>query len=168
MDVRVFHDDLPAPARRPDAPVDLLLSPGLLQATQQELRGRSDARREALVLWAGRATSDGRALISHLLAPETLSRRDFLTIAPAERHALAAWLRAEQLLVFSDLHTHPGAAFLSRADIAAPFSTRDGFYATVVPNFAQGAPMTDWRMYEATGGRWQEVLPETRVHELSV
>lgn len=166
MQTRAFTSALPAPGRRPDAPVELLVAPGLIAATQDELRERSDRRREALVLWAGRPTPDGRALVSHLLLPEFVSRRDHLTLPPAERHTVAAWIRAEQLLIFSDLHTHPARAFLSRADVAAPFSTRDGFYATVVPNFAQDPLMKDWRMYEATGGSWQEVTPETRIHEL--
>jgi hypothetical protein len=168
MEVRVFTDSIPEPGRRPDAPVDLVLAPGLLAATQDELLARSDGRREALVLWAGRSSPDGRAVISHLLTPAFVSRRDHLTIPPAERHLLADWVRGEQLLIFSDLHTHPTRAFLSSADIAAPFSTRDGFYATVIPNFARGAPGEDWRLYEVLNGRWHEVPPKARIRELSL
>jgi hypothetical protein len=168
MEVRMFAATLPGPGPRPAPPVDLLLAPGLLAATQDELRERSDRRREALVLWAGRPTHDGRALISHLLMPEFISRRDHLTIPPAERHRLADWVRAQQLLIFSDIHTHPTRAFLSSADIAAPFSTREGFYATVVPDFAQGPPMHGWRMYEALDAQWHEVDPEARIHELGL
>lgn len=168
MEVRTFAVTLPDPGTRPDPPVDLLLAPGLLAATQEELRRRSDRRREALVLWAGRPTADGRAVLSHLLMPEFASRRDHLMIPPAERHLLADWVRTERLLIFSDLHTHPTRAFLSTADIAAPFSTRDGFYATVIPDFAQGPPMHGWRMYEAFDARWHEVDPEIRIHELGV
>ena len=168
MEVRTFTSSIPEPGRRPEAPVDLVLATGVLGATQEELRIRSDLRREALVLWAGRPLADGRAVISHLLMPEFVSRRDYLTVPPAERHLLADWVRSKRLLIFSDLHTHPARAFLSPADIAAPFSTRDGFYATVIPNFAQGAPGEGWRMYEALGGRWHEVALETRIHELGV
>lgn len=168
MEVRSFASALPDPRRRPDAPVELELAPGLLSVTQDELRSRSDGRREALVLWAGRALDDRRALISHLLMPEFVSRRDYLTIPPAERHLLAERVRAEELLIFSDLHTHPTQAFLSLADVAAPFSTRDGFYATVIPHFAEGGPGEGWRMYEALDGRWQEVALETRVRELGL
>ena len=73
---------------------------------------------------------------------------------------MADWVRAEQLLIFSDLHTHPGRAFLSAADMAAPFSTRDGFYAAVVPNFAQGEPLEGWRMYEAAAGAGTRSVPK--------
>lgn len=166
MEVRTFDLPLPDPATRPKPPVSLLLGPGLLAATQEELRERSDRRREALVLWAGRADPDGCALISHLVMPEVVSRRDHLTIPPEERHRLADWVRAERLLIFSDLHTHPGRAFLSTADVSAPFSTRDGFYATVVPDSAQSEPLERWRMYEAVAGRWHEVIPEARIDEL--
>jgi hypothetical protein len=168
MEARVFMSSLPAPRPRPLGPIALLVAGGVLAATQDELRRLSDGRREALVLWAGRALDDTHAVISHLLLPESASRRDHLTVPPAERHRLADWVRAEQLLIFSDLHTHPREAFLSAADIAAPFSTRDGFYATVIPRFAMDAPGEGWRMYEARGGGWSEVLPESRIHELGV
>lgn len=120
------------------------------------------------MLWAGRPAAHGRAIISHLLTPEFVSSRDHLTIPSAERHVLAAWLRERDLLIFSDLHTHPRQAFLSPADVAAPFSTRDGFYATVVPYFASGDTGAGWRMYEALAGRWREVPLEDRVDDLSV
>ena len=165
MEVLSFPIALPGPAPRPSPPVSLLLAPGLLTATQDELRERSDRRREALVLWAGRPGTDRAAVISHLVIPRFISVRDHLTIPREERHLLANWVRAEQLLIFSDLHTHPGRAFLSPADVAAPFSTRDGFYATVIPDFALGEPLEEWRTYEAIDGRWNEVDPRRRFHE---
>ena len=161
-------DQLPAPGPRPEAPVQLDLAPGLFAATQRELRTRSDGRGEAIVLWAGRPTGDGHAMVSHLLLPSFLSSRDRLTIPRDERHRLAAWLLEQQLLIFSDLHTHPHQAFLSQADVAAPFSTRDGFYATVIPDFATGEPGAGWRAYEAISGRWHEISIRERFHELGV
>lgn len=139
-----------------------------MAATQSELRVRSDGRREAIVLWAGRPIRDGHALISHLLLPSFLSSRDRLTIPREERHRLAAWLLEQQLVIFSDLHTHPRQAFLSEADVAAPFSTRDGFYATVIPDFAAGPPGAGWRAYQAMAGRWREISIPERFHDLGV
>lgn len=167
MEVRVFDKPPPAGVPRPSPPVHLRLADGLLAATQAELRQRSDLRREALVLWAGRPSQDAID-VTHLVLPRFISRRDYLTLPASERHRLVDWLRQNELLVFCDLHTHPGRAFLSAADIAAPFSSRDGFYAIVVPDFASGATAAGWRMYEARDGRWAEVLLRERIRGLSI
>jgi hypothetical protein len=163
MDVQILDSDLPVAGPRPNAPVRLRPAAGMVAATQAALRAGSDARREAIVLWAGRADRDGVAAISHLLLPRFISRRDFLTIPQDERIELARYLRTEGLLAFADLHTHPRQAFLSDADIAAPFSVRDGFYAAVIPDFALRAPGQDWRFYEARARTWTEIDPEERI-----
>lgn len=163
MRVRVFTDDLPAPRERPNPPVRLRLSDGLLEETQVALRNGSAGRRESTVLWAGRPLDCSTGLVSHLLLPAFSSRRDFLTISKEERVAVATFLRAEGLLAFADLHTHPREAFLSEPDRARPFSRRDGFYAIVIPDFATRAPGLDWRFYEAGGGDWREAQADERV-----
>jgi hypothetical protein len=168
MRVVQFAEDLPEPGRRPSAPVALQLPAGLAQRTQHELRTASDERREAIVLWAGRPAGQGTALISHLLLPAFESDFDRLVIPPPVRHELATWLRHERLIVFADLHDHPHEAFLSEADVVAPFSSKDGFYAVVIPDFATGEPLRGWRVYEALGGSWHERRLEDRFHELTV
>jgi hypothetical protein len=157
MNALVFDVELPPPAPRPDAPVRLRLAPGVLEATQQALRLGSAGVREAIVLWAGRSAGEHVAVISHLILPVFHSRRNFLTIPQPERLELAAYLRAEGLLAFADLHTHPEEAFLSAADEARPFSRKDGFYAVVIPAFAAGHPGVDWRFFQSRSGRWSEV-----------
>lgn len=165
---RRFAIAMPAPSRRPAPPVTLLLPPDLLEQTQLELREASGGHCEAIVLWAGRPTADGDALITHLVMPKFESGRDHLTIPPVVRHELAVWVRSERLLVFADLHDHPAEAFLSRADVAAPFSTTNGFYAAVIPDFAVGDPGVEWRLYEALDGQWHERPTSSKFHELSV
>jgi hypothetical protein len=168
MHSRCFASGLPAPGPRPKPPLTLLLPPGLLEQTQLELRAASAGRREAIVLWAGRPTTDGKALISHLVMPRFVSDIDHLTLPPVVRHELAAWLRTERLLVFADLHDHPAHAFLSEADIAAPFSTKNGFYAVVIPDFAVNGAGVDWRLYDAIDGHWYERPIANRFHELTI
>jgi hypothetical protein len=164
MEVQTFGAGVvPDPATRPPAPVRLRPAPGLIAATQTALRTGSDARREAIVLWAGRADGASGAVLSHLILPRFSSRRDFLTIPQDERATVAAYLRAEGLLAFADLHTHPRRAFLSDADITAPFSIRDGFYAVVVPDFASRAPGAGWRFYEVRRRSWAEIDPKERI-----
>ena len=164
MEVQTFGVGvLPNPAPRPPAPVRLRPAPGLIAATQTALRAGSDGRREAIVLWAGRTDGASAAVLSHLILPRFTSRRNFLTIPQDERATVAAYLRAQRLLAFADLHTHPRRAFLSDADIAAPFSIRDGFYAVVVPDFATRVPAAGWRFYEVRRRSWAEINPMERI-----
>lgn len=149
---------LPSRARsRPAPPVRLLVCPAALEATQGALRSASAGEREALVLWSGRAVSDDTAVVSHLIAPECVASKDILVVPYSERIEVSRFLREHELLVFADLHTHPGVAFLSLADRARPFSVRPGFYAVVVPDFGIGKPLEGWRMYEAANADWEEV-----------
>jgi proteasome lid subunit RPN8/RPN11 len=141
--------------------VGLRLADGLLERTQAALREASADTHETLVLWAGRPEGAG-GVISHLLLPRCTSGHDYLTVPRDERLAVATFLRREQLLVFADVHTHPGAAHLSLMDRTRPFSTMDGFYAIVVPDFANGPAGIGWRAFEATVGDWQEVSPDSR------
>lgn len=148
----------PGPPRpRPAPPVTLSLSRDLVEDTQQALRVTSAGVRESLVLWAGRTVDAHATVVTHVIEPECIATNDVLIVPKYERVAVARFLRDYDLLIFADLHTHPGAAFLSAADRARPFSSRDGFYAVVVPDFATRAPLDGWRVYEASDGGWEEV-----------
>jgi hypothetical protein len=162
MNVIELTSTRPDPGPRPPAPAILHLPPGGLERTQEELRARSDGQREALVLWAGRPRPGGGAGLTHLLALDCNASRHRLDVPIAERIKVAEHVRSERLLVFADLHTHPGDAFLSEADRVRPFGVRDGFYAIVVPTFAEGVPGAGWAMFEADGGRWWEGSTDER------
>jgi proteasome lid subunit RPN8/RPN11 len=153
--VESYADALPQPGPRPAPPVALNLSDGVLRGTQDLLRAHSDGCRESLVFWAGRATPTG-AMITHVIAPDTEAHYDQLDVPSAARAEMALFLRRERLLVFADLHTHPGEAFLSIADRIRPFSTLPGFYAIVIPEFAEGEVGVGWRCYTYTGTDWKE------------
>lgn len=148
---------------RPGPPVELHLPAGGLHATQVELRDGSAGCREALVLWAGRATGVHTAAITDLIVPVCEATHEMLVVPHAERVSVAEHLRREGLLVFADLHTHPGTAFLSVADRARPFSQRPGFYAVVVPDFAAAGAGVRWRMYASVGEDWEEVAADERL-----
>jgi hypothetical protein len=169
MNVYCLTDAMPAPAARPGPPVKLHLAEGVIKATQRLLCEGSDGWREAIVLWAGRADGDGTALVSHVVAPLFDSGPDWLTIPLEERSVVVQFVRRERLLLFADLHTHPRGAFLSPADRARPFSARRGFYAVVIPDFAQGSPGDGWRFYEADAdATWPEVRARERVDGWSI
>jgi hypothetical protein len=162
IQVRSFATQMPSPAPRPAPPVTLTLSSGLLDFTQRQLRSLSAGTREALVVWAGRVHR-GEALVTHVITPEACAHYDHLTVPSGTRAELATYLRREDLLMFADLHTHPTAAFLSRADRAKPLSIRPGFYAIVIPDFAVGPAGSGWRCYESTGTDWEEVNRNDRL-----
>ena len=164
MRVRAFLDALPEKGRRPPPPVKLDLAPGLLDATQVTLREESAGRREAICLWAGRPNQGAYAVISHLIVPVFESTAYFLTIPSPERQLVSKYLRDEGLLLFADVHTHPGVAFLSDIDRERPLSVRDGFYAGVVPRFAEYGPGDNWRLYVFSDGLWHEVEMKARVN----
>lgn len=165
MDVFRIDATLPVPAARPAPPLRLSLGPGVLEATQEVLRTESDGSREALTLWAGRPRDASTVLVSHVITPVVEADHDWLTISLLERTAIAAYLRREQLLAVADIHTHPEAAFLSDIDRQRPFSSRDGFYAFVIPNFATDAPGDGWRCYVAFDGDWREVPKKDAVND---
>jgi proteasome lid subunit RPN8/RPN11 len=153
----------PTGVPRPEPPVRLHVTDAALDATHTTLRELSDGKRESLVLWAGRATSSTMATITELIVPETTASRVRLEVPMRERIAVANRLRAERLLVFADLHTHPGAAFLSELDRSRPFSVRAGFYAIVVPDFARRETLDGWTMFETDGLDWVEVSVHDRI-----
>lgn len=163
MEARAFSNVLPDVGKRPAPPVRLQLADGLLATTQAALRDGSGGVREAIVLWAGRPIDGATALISHLLLPEFVSGRDFLTIPKEERFQVAAYLRGERVLAFADMHTHPEEAFLSKPDRRHPFSERDGFYTVVIPDFGTRPPGEGWRFYEVRSGVWDEVHAGQRI-----
>lgn len=155
--VKCFAAPRPGPAGpRPAPPVSLDAGNEILRYSQDQLRGVSAGIRESLIVWAGQPRPRG-AVVTHVITPEVDSARDHLTVPSATRAELASYLRREGLLLFADLHTHPDAAFLSPADRARPLSARPGFYAIVVPDFADGPPRAGWRCYESTGTDWLEV-----------
>ncbi len=157
MDVFRIAATLPVPAARPAPPLQLSLGPGVLETTQDVLRTESNGSREALTIWAGRPRDATTVLVSHVITPVVEADHDWLTISLPERTAIATYLRGEQLLAVADIHTHPEAAFLSKIDRRRPFSSRNGFYALVIPNFATDPPAAGWRCYVAIDGDWREV-----------
>lgn len=161
IQIESFTTRMPAPGPRPAPPVTLNLSSGVLEFTQHQLESLSAGAREALVVWAGWPQGQA-ALVTHVITPEACAYYDHLTLPSLARAELATYLRRENLLLFADLHTHPGRAFLSEADRARPLSIRRGFYAIVVPDFGAGPVGRGWRCYESTGSNWEEVNCDDR------
>jgi hypothetical protein len=153
----------PTKLERPAPPVTLAVPPCGLERTQDELRALSNGVRESLVLWAGHPVDEHRAQITHVLSLHCPAGALHLVVPRSERLAALAYVRQHDLLIFADLHTHPAKAFLSEADRARPFGSRDGFYAIVVPDFARGIAPNGWAMYEAQERGWCSVDVRERI-----
>jgi hypothetical protein len=163
MNVHRLPAVLPSPAARPAPPIELQIDSSTIQLTQAILRQGSMGEKESICLWAGRPADGQTAVISHVIEPKFESTANFLTVPSDERYLVTQYLRRERILLFADLHTHPTTAFLSFLDQDRPFSTRDGLYAFVVPDFANGKPGTGWRLFEIIDRRWREVAIDDRV-----
>jgi proteasome lid subunit RPN8/RPN11 len=140
----------------PPSPTRLRAPVGLLSATSAALREAGAGGREGLVLWAGRPDGGESVLISHLIEPEAEGEEDWLRVTIAARAEVLALLRADDLLVVADVHSHPFAAFLSPVDAHHPYSARIGHLAVVVPDLGRGTDMDGWRAFEFSPEGWIE------------
>lgn len=140
----------------PPSPARLRAPGGLLAATSAALRRAGADGREGLVLWAGRPDGGDSVLVSVLIEPEAEGEEDWLRVTTAARAEVLALLRADDLLVVADVHSHPFAAFLSPVDARHPYSARIGHLAVVVPDLGRGAGMDGWRTYEVGSEGWIE------------
>jgi len=154
--------------QRPEPPVCLQIASGAIETTHLALREGSANGDEVLVFWAGVPHGNHGAYITDLLIPTCQASCNLLVVPQHERVAVLDYVRSNQLLVFADIHTHPREAFLSEADRARPFSTRAGFYAIVVPEFATGEPTSGWRAFEAVSDDWNEVSLGERLEIIGV
>jgi proteasome lid subunit RPN8/RPN11 len=143
----------------PPRPTRLRLPPGLINATTAALRAAGESGREGLVLWAGRPDGTERLDISALIEPEVEGEEDWMRVTTASRAVVVAYLRAHDLLVAADVHSHPHGAFLSAVDALHPYSARVGHLAIVVPSFARELGIAGWRAYELDGRGWIEREP---------
>jgi proteasome lid subunit RPN8/RPN11 len=142
------------PRRAPSRTMTLLVPPGVVDATVERLRASHG--REAIVLWAGRPDGSDAVQVSHLIEPATSAGEGWIKLDVEARLEVIEFLRAENLLVVADIHSHPEHAFLSWIDKSHPYSRRAGHLAIVVPFFASAAGIGDWRAYEFALGEWRE------------
>jgi hypothetical protein len=116
--------------------VTLTLTPGLLEATFEQLRACGQGQRECVAYWC-----------AHAATPDVLHR----VVHPRHHAGLAgytvdsAWvseffldLRARSETVQVQIHTHPGRACHSSTDDRYALAPAEGFRSLVFPNFALG------------------------------
>jgi len=138
----------------PTVTTRLVAVPGVVDLTVERLRAAGN--REAIVLWAGRPDGSDATHVTHVIVPSTLAGEGWIQLDSSARLEVVSFLRAENLLVVADVHTHPQEAFLSRIDERHPYSRRTGHVAIVVPFFARADGIASWRAYEFRRDEWRE------------
>ena len=133
----------------------------LVDTTLNTLREAGARHCEGIVLWLGQR-GPNHIQVQEAYRPAHTAREDMFHISSAGMSALQAELRRRRLMVAAQVHSHPQAAFHSKADDRWAIIRHEGALSLVVPNFA--AFTTTSRFLETTKifrfsaqARWTEV-----------
>ena len=105
--------------------------------TIDHLRTGGRQRCETVVLWLGRRNGD-IAEVYEAYRPEQQVDIDYFRILPEGMRALMSRLRQTRMQILAQVHSHPEAAFHSRADDHWAIVRHEGALSLVVPDFAAG------------------------------
>jgi len=112
---------------------------------------------EGVALFAGVRDGD-KFIIKRTIIPEqkagNIEGGLIYVVGGEELHRIGLELFDQQLQLFAQIHSHPGAAYHSDTDNAYPIVTIVGGISIVVPNFAKGGvDIAKWAVYR--------LLPQT-------
>lgn len=133
----------------------------LIDTTLTQLREAGARNCECVTLWLGRCIGEFTQ-VEVVFQPIQTSREDMFHIPPDGMAALYAELRKHRLMVAAQIHSHPNAAFHSKADDKWAIVRHEGALSIVVPQFARKitAPrfLKDAKVYQFSSlARWTEV-----------
>lgn len=138
-----------------------------VENTLQFFRRKAAAGEEGVVLWPGRLTSRGCAVVSPYI-PEQITGAFMYEIT---RHAVLdvlQWCRQNQLLIPIQVHSHLFDAFHSCADDELAFVQHENGISIVVPHgglIASSEFSEEAKFFRLAGGtNWQE-LPRTEIRQ---
>jgi hypothetical protein len=121
--------------------VRLTLTPGLLEATFEQLRACGRGRHECVAYWCARAAEP--ALLHRVVHPHHQAALGGYTVDSAWVSEFFLDLRARSESVKVQIHTHPGRAGHSSTDDQYALAPVEGFRSLVLPYFALGT--VGWR-----------------------
>ena len=133
----------------------------VVNATLEELRLAGRGGRECGILWLG-SRRGGCVRITESYRPEqTASGRTF-EFPPESMAALERKLVEERCMIGAQVHSHPGAAFHSRADDRGAVIRHGGALSLVVPDFGLRTTverfLADTKVYRLSDdNQWVEV-----------
>ncbi len=140
----------------------MIVCPSLLvESTLAQLREAGKRRRECVVLWLARRTSDELA-VQEVYRPLHTAQSDMFHIPPHGMAALHAQLRTSRSMVAAQVHSHPHHAFHSEADDRWAIVRHAGALSLVLPNFVlkttRASFLNDVKVYRfSASAQWSAV-----------
>jgi hypothetical protein len=140
-------------------PKAYFVSSSVINATHRHLRREGRKSCEGLVYWAG--WYEGPVcIVTTALIPRAIGRWGGVRVPTEEIIRIAELVRALDLLIVAQIHTHPGDHRHSGGDDVNAVSSVPGFLSIVVPNFDQFDILPLERCYfhrYLRGGSWIEI-----------
>lgn len=145
----------------PSSVTRIVLPTRVLAETDVVMRRFGVENRECYVWWGGYFLADGVAHIVSAVYPEVVTHYGRIHLRRRELSALHARLRTLDLVLVTELHTHPpGAGGQNDIDAANAAANYRGFTSIVVPDFAFPRfrdPREAYVYRYEQGGEWTEL-----------
>jgi proteasome lid subunit RPN8/RPN11 len=135
----------------------------------EHLRTAGEAGVECVALWLGRQEGNLFTVYSCVVPAQNGYRLEeglLYNVGGEELHRINKWAYEQQIVLFAQIHSHPGRAYHSETDDAYPIVATLGGFSIVIPNF--GSDPIDikyWKVYRLQTDGWKEVA-EADVNEL--
>ena len=143
------------------APLQSLVIPSFcIDYTELLLRQSGQKGQERFVIWAGSLIGE-TGFVSTIVVPRNEENSGFIT--PDLSASAHQALDQRDLVPLSQVHSHPGTAFLSPIDQENPFFMCKGFLSIVIPNFGfvDMMDVANWKVYQyLSKGKWIEFSRE--------
>lgn len=147
----------------------IVLPATVLAETDRVMQRFGEQHRECYVWWGGYFLANGTARIVSALYPEVFTHFGRIHLRRRELSALHERLCTLDLVLVTELHTHPpGAGGQNEVDAANAAATYPGFTSIVVPDFGfpRFSDPRDCYVYRyLANGRWQQ-LNRTEIGQL--
>lgn len=134
-----------------------------LDQTQQWLIEAGNKKDESFVLWAGKFITDFIFNVTTGIYPEQKAFRTpsgiGVYVSGEEMFKISKWLYENELVLISQVHSHPTYAYHSTTDNSFPLVTTVGQFSIVVPYFARlGIVLQNCAIYRLNSyNSWVEV-----------
>ncbi len=135
-----------------------------LNDTRDMLADPGQEGHEAAVLWLGWVMSETAAQVATVYFPHQVAYHTEEGVAveiPVEEWTDLALRLPPGAFVLAKVHTHPGVAYHSEADVANPYLSHEGAVSITVPDFARAAMhnLMSCSVNVFRIGQWQEMSP---------
>lgn len=138
------------------------VSRDVVERTEDHLLSAGAAGNEGLVLWAGQRTGRNVGVDTAIVPAQHAIRRETevgVMVPGEELHRINVWLHRNERLLLAQVHSHPGAAYLSDTDEAFTVVAVVGGLSIIIPDFARrGLNLRDVAAYRLDAdGHWAYV-----------